>query len=125
MLKKIIKVWHTVKGHDKFIESSTLEEYEKELNPNYFHGLGDYSFIQSRMSKLLGMVLTVIDASISDKVQNKAIKDLIKTDFVEEYAFLSESLIDDQYIQDAQEDVALEDLGEVDALAVVEEDAKR
>ena len=37
--------------------------------------------ISTQVKFLLGKVLTIIDASISDKAQNKAIKDLIKDRF--------------------------------------------
>ena len=37
--------------------------------------------INLQLSFLLGRVLTIIDASISDKTQNKAIKDLVKGEF--------------------------------------------
>jgi len=55
--------------------------------------LASYSFIQWRFSKMLGKILTLIDASIGDKQQNKAIKDLIKGDFINEYGELSNFLL--------------------------------
>jgi|GEM_PF-6306161 len=37
-----------------------------------------YTDIEMRVKNMAGRILTIIDASISDKQQNKALKDLIK-----------------------------------------------
>lgn len=57
-------------------------------------GLADYYYITWRMRRLLGKVLTVIDASITEKGQNKAVKDLIKGTYMEEYSDLTDILFD-------------------------------
>jgi len=54
---------------EKHIGSSTLEEDTKPIN--YYRLEGD-------IKHLLGRILTIVDASIADKQQNKALKDLIK-----------------------------------------------
>ncbi len=40
-----------------------------------------YSVIEDMLKVLAGKILTIIDASIADKQQNKCIKDLIKAEF--------------------------------------------
>ena len=40
-----------------------------------------YGYILEMNKSLLGQVLTIVDASISDKIQNKALKDIIKDKF--------------------------------------------
>ena len=55
--------------------------------------LANYSFIQMRLSKMLGKTLTIIDASIIDSKQNKATKDLLKGVFINEYCELTELMV--------------------------------
>jgi hypothetical protein len=56
--------------------------------------LTDYDFVQNTLNFMLGEVLTLMDASIPDKVQNKAIKDIIKGMFISKYVELSDVLFD-------------------------------
>jgi len=71
-----------------------------------------YSFVQNRMSKLLGQVLTVIDAAIpeSEKRQSKAVKDLVKTIFVDEYVELTDMLHDKDSLMQSCNNVPLKDI---------------
>ena len=92
---------------------------------NVYEGskLVDHSFVVKRMSNLLGRMLTIIDASISDKQQNKAIKDIIKGEFVDEYGNLADIMYNQELmcalandsIEDSNPDdieqVAIEDIG--------------
>ncbi len=58
--------------------STTIEMSEKNLRPmlqQFNEGLGVY--INDKERYLLGRVLTIIDASIADPEQRKAIKDLV------------------------------------------------
>ena len=66
-----------------------------------------YEFVQNRMSKLLGRVLTIMDASIIDKSQNKAVKDIIKTIFVDEYVELTDMLYDKNSLISQCENVSM------------------
>lgn len=50
-----------------------------------------YEFISAEIRKLTGQVLTVIDASISDERQLKAVKDLIRNHFADELNSLWET----------------------------------
>jgi hypothetical protein len=61
--------------------------------------LASFSLIKDTMRKLMGKTLTVIDASIMDKQQNKAVKDIIKSAFNEELCFASELCFDQEIIQ--------------------------
>lgn len=74
------------------VKEASLEEVGKDK-------LADYSFISAELRKLLGKMLTIVDASIGEPKQNKAFKDLVKQTFVEEYGFLTETLLDQDMIQ--------------------------
>lgn len=56
---------------------------QEELK-NTYDGKLDYQAIESQCFFLKGKVLTVIDASIADKQQGKAVKDLIHQQFNEQ-----------------------------------------
>jgi len=47
-------------------------------------------YVIENLRELLGSVLTIIDASIADPMQNKAIKDLIRDKFSNKQNFFSE-----------------------------------
>lgn len=52
----------------------------------------DWSVIDWRLRMLAGKVLTVIDAALGDKRQNKATKDLIRNAFAGEFGYFSSAL---------------------------------
>jgi predicted outer membrane repeat protein len=58
-----------------------------------------YSFLMDTLRKLMGKTLTIIDASILEKQQNKAIKDLIRNAFSDEIDFASEMAFEQREIQ--------------------------
>lgn len=72
------------------------------IDTNWDEGdkLVDYAFVQTKMNNLLGRVLTIIDASIHGEKSNKAVKDLIKGEFISDYAELSELLHDRAEMQE-------------------------
>ncbi|MFA6201434.1 MAG: hypothetical protein WC679_13615, partial [Bacteroidales bacterium] len=76
--------------------------------------LTDYNFIQYRLGSMLGRILTIIDASIADGRQNKAIKDLIKSKFVDEYAELSSILYDNNWMRGVEENATEADIVNTD-----------
>lgn len=41
----------------------------------------NYYYLEDKLKVLSGKILTIVDASISDKQQNKCVKDLMKTEF--------------------------------------------
>jgi len=55
-----------------------------------------HSFLMDSFRKIMGRTLTVIDASIVDKNQNKAIKDVIREIFSDEMQFASELAFDQE-----------------------------
>jgi hypothetical protein len=84
--------------HNKiYLDPKTHESGKNQLGPE--DSLATYAFIQGEFSKVLGRVLTLVDASISEKNQNKAFKDIIKNYFAEEYGFLSDTLLDQKVMQ--------------------------
>lgn len=98
-----------VKGFEKYwtityIDSTqvwTLKDVSvKEAGHEYDKYLADYAYIQQILKKMLGKVLTVIDASVPEGRQNKSIKDIIRNEFIGEYVHLSEQLQDNALIQE-------------------------
>ncbi len=71
--------------------------------------LADYSFIQSNLRNMLGRVLTVIDASIIEPRQNKAVKDIIRNEFIDEYQNLSDMLVTPEVIDSMMPDLSDEE----------------
>lgn len=63
--------------------------------------LVEYGFVQKELKNILGKVLTIIDASIIEPIQNKAIKDIIRNEFIDEYYHLSDMLIDQKFMEKA------------------------
>ena len=60
------------------------------LNPNDGLNALKIDLVNSNISDLLGKILTIIDASISEPIQNKALKDLIKEKFSNKQNWLNE-----------------------------------
>ncbi len=61
--------------------------------------LFSHGFITDSYRKIMGRTLTIIDASITDKQHNKAIKDLLRQVFNDELCFSSEWGYDQEVIQ--------------------------
>ena len=61
--------------------------------------LFSHGFITDSYRKIMGRTLTIIDASITDKQHNKAIKDLLRQVFNDELCFSSEWGFDQEVIQ--------------------------
>ena len=66
--------------------SISLEELSKLSDKPYFSS----NLVTEILKRLTGKVLTIIDASITEPKQNKAIKDLIRNKFFIELARLTE-----------------------------------
>lgn len=73
---------------------------EKLEGREYDLYLADYTFIQQTLKRMLGKVLTVVDAAIPDGRQNKSVKDIIRNEFIDEYVHLSEQMQDNKAIQE-------------------------
>lgn len=72
-----------MKNREKSIDSSQVLSGE-ELAEKIEKGKLPLSSIMAQFNFLQGKVLTIIDASIQDERQNKALKDLIKNSFYEQ-----------------------------------------
>jgi hypothetical protein len=82
--------------------------YDHEVN------LASYEYIYDKMQHLVGQVLTLIDASVSDRDQRKASKDIIRSYFAEKYGEIARDLHNYDSMgdldQSALEQVSLEDV---------------
>jgi len=80
--------------------------------------LATFGFVERLVAGIMGDVLTIIDASIQDSKQNKAIKDLIKKSLGERLEFCADWLQDqdaiDKQIQETMTDEELEEVEPVD-----------
>jgi hypothetical protein len=85
----------------KIADDKIIVQNEKDFDvPPTTIGLLTTDEVANRVNYLQGRILTVIDASISDKDQKKAIKDLIKGIMYEEHARLSDSATGFQTLTD-------------------------
>jgi hypothetical protein len=82
-IKEIIVVSNV--GEMVSYEPKKLCDYEAMEGEKAF----SHSFISDTMRKLIGRTLTIIDASILDRQQNKAMKDLVRNAFSDEMEFSS------------------------------------
>lgn len=71
---------------DLILPTTDLKEYEDK--PAYFLDEGEHllshSFFMDSMRRLMGKTLTIVEASISDREQKKAVKDLVRNMFSDE-----------------------------------------
>ena len=63
-----------------------------------------YAFLMNSFRKLLGSSLTIIDASIQDPKQNKAIKDLIRKSYSDEIGFVADFAFDQEILGEMAEE---------------------
>lgn len=59
-----------------------------------------YSFVMDVMRKLMGRTLTLIDASVVSKTQNKAMKDVVRNIFSDEMNFTADMLFDQKVLDE-------------------------
>jgi len=59
-----------------------------------------YSFVMDVMRKLMGRTLTLIDASVVPKTQNRAMKDVVRNIFSDEMNFSADMLFDQQKLDE-------------------------
>lgn len=96
-MSKITKVV-SVSREDNFVGYKILpiDSFETGTDERFFtHG-----FLLDSFRKIMGKTLTIIDASIQDKQQNKAMKDLIRNVFSDEIGFASEMGYDQKLIDE-------------------------
>ena len=77
--------------------------YEKKPVSEFVHrdyeSLIAYNFLMDVLRKTMGRTLTIIDASVVDKVQNKSMKDLLRQVFSDQMDFTSELVFDQKELQ--------------------------
>jgi dGTP triphosphohydrolase len=92
MNKKLIYICaNTKKGRDT-VEYSyhTQDEEVKVKNVTMSDKVTfDYSVVSQAIKNLTGRILTIVDASYTDPVQRKAVKDLVRKEMIEEFEFYS------------------------------------
>ena len=92
MNKKLIYICaNTEKGRDT-VEYSyhTQDEEVKVKNVTMSDKVTfDYSVVSQAIKNLTGRILTIVDASYTDPVQRKAVKDLVRKEMIEEFEFYS------------------------------------
>jgi hypothetical protein len=103
-------IYHTaLETGVKLSDNTDTEELAEGQN---FKGdkLCTQGFVQDQFRLLLGKTLTIIDASISEPKQNKAIKDLIKAIYSERLNEVSHFLSDPKGIESVMADIDEENL---------------
>ncbi len=97
-----------------YISYQTVPLGEKGYQPMNGEKLFTHSFLMDTLRKLMGRTLTVIDASVHEHQQNKAMKDLLRSIFSDEMEFAAEWGFDQEEIQKfIPEDIDPKELGEV------------
>jgi hypothetical protein len=92
----------------------------KDNKVEFGSSLADYSFIQNEFRNMLGKVLTIIDASIVDPKQNKAIKDIIRNEFIDEYVHLGNMMQDNNAIDKYTENFTDEEIDKMGEASIEE-----
>lgn len=77
-----------------------------------FCGIGNWT--ETHQSYLLGKVLTMIDATITNGAQNKAMKDIVKTNFYAEFESLDKRLKHMLACDDRFKDLILKNIGQME-----------
>lgn len=63
-----------------------------------------YAFLLDTLRKIMGRTLTLIDSSITDKIQNKAMKDIIRAIISDEMEFSSDIVFDQKVLTEMAEE---------------------
>lgn len=79
----------------------TIEQLSEKFASKEFTG----TWVCDQLRFLLGRVLTIIDASIADPRQNKAIKDVIKGEFIDKLSHVSDVLSNGMDITPTEEEL--------------------
>jgi len=112
-IKEIIKVEKLSNGMISY-EPVDITKYEGYCSEKAL----SYSFAMDILRKLIGRTLTTIDATIVDKVQNKAVKDIVRQSFGDEMEFIAKVVYNqdelDKMATEATKDIPDEMLGSVD-----------
>ncbi len=81
-----------------------------------------HSFLMDSFRKIMGRTLTLIDASIHDKQQNKAMKDIVRNIFSDEMEFAAQFAFDQEKL-DKMANASYEEADPADIKSVTIEEA--
>lgn len=117
-IKEVVKVVEVIGGGSSYV----IEPIEKYIAFQTERAL-TCSFAMNILGKVMGKVLTVIDASVSEKTQNKAMKDLIRGIMSNMMEIVSENAFDQEYMckvanENCPEDIDTEGISVEEALGV-------
>lgn len=79
-----------------------------------------HGFVMDILRKVMGGTLTIIDASIHDEKQNKAIKDLIRRVISDEMEFAAEWAFDQKEFQKMVDEISEEELDKLESVSIEE-----
>ena len=114
-----IKQVVTSKKEEDFIsyEIIDIEKYQSTGGIEIGERFLTHNFLLDTLRKIMGKTLTIVDASIYDKQQNKAIKDLIRNVISDEMNFSADWAYDqkilDKMAEEHFKDIPLEDIKQV------------
>lgn len=74
------------------VGASTLDGKKEVHLDKVNEAFATYSLIEWRLNHLVGRILTQCDATFSDPVQRKAVKDVIRQFFADEFGFFGDHL---------------------------------
>jgi len=106
------------------VREVTVESYEIQDIKKYIAYEGERalttSFVMHMLGKVMGKTLTIIDASVVDKQQNKSMKDLLRNVFSDAMDTVSEYGFDQKIICKIANDNCPDNLEGVETVSVEE-----
>ena len=79
-----------------------------------------HSFLMDTLRKVMGGVLTVIDSSITEEKQNKAIKDLLRRIISDEMEFAADWAFDQKEFQKMVDEISDSQLDNLESVSIEE-----
>lgn len=110
----------TAEKKDDYVSYGAVELKGLELMEG--ENLLSYSFLLDSFRKIMGRTLTMLDASIVDKHQNKAMKDIVRGIFSDEMEFSADLVYDQQVMAKLVEEHTkdIKDLNELGSYSIEE-----
>jgi hypothetical protein len=116
LIKEIVKVTSGLKSQTESYEIQDIKDY---IAFNGERALTN-SFVLKVLGKVMGKTLTIIDASVIDKQQNKSMKDLLRNVFSDAMELTSEFGFDQKIMTKIAEEQCPENIDELDCVSVEE-----
>jgi hypothetical protein len=76
-----------------------------ELGDNFKKPIFSGHVVSKQINRLQGKILTIVDASYSDLVQRKAVKDLVKNEFIHELCRVEELVSGGRVLEVTEEEL--------------------